>query len=70
MVTFTVVDTETEELIGAFSDEDVALTAAEALCQSQGIEHLAVQCEDGHGHTTVIAGGRAVVELAREAQFS
>lgn len=70
MVTFTVVDTETDALIGAFTDEDVALTAAEALVQSQGLEHLAVQLDDGYGHATVIAEGQDVVELARQAQPS
>ena len=70
MVTFTVVDTETDALIGAFADEDLALTAADALVQSQGLEHLAVQLDDGYGHTTVLAEGPDVVELARGAQPS
>jgi hypothetical protein len=68
MLTFTVVDTETDALIGAFPDEDLALTAANALVQSHGLEHLAVQLDDGYGHATVIAEGQTVVKLARGAQ--
>ena len=70
MVTFTVVDTETDALIGAFPDEDLALTAAEALIRSQGLEHIAVQLDDGYGHAMVIAEGQAVVDLAHGAQSS
>ena len=70
MVTFTVVDMETDALIGAFPDEDLALAAADALVQSQGLEHLAVQLDDGYGHATVLAEGQGVVDLAHGAQPS
>ena len=70
MVSFSVIDTETEAPIGTFADEELALTAAEALGQMQGIEHVAVQCEDGHGHAMVIAEGWEVADRAQEARLS
>jgi hypothetical protein len=70
MVSFSVIDTAADAPIGTFADEDLALAAAEALGQSQGIEHVAVQCDDGHGHAMVIAEGWEVADRAHEAQLS
>ena len=64
MVSFSLVDTVTAAPIGAFVDEEIALTVAEALGQSQGMEHIAVQCEDGRGHAMVIAEGSEVTDRA------